>query len=343
MPDDLDVSMQEDIVPRENHNAPGPTTEPTKLVDSVAAAFDKIVPAEEQVAAEKGATRDESGRFLPGKKVDAAASATQATPGEATKPAAPAGLDEKFKTAPTSWKQDMQAHYGSVPDEVKGYLHQREQELQNGFQSISSARNAAGAILNEFAPYAEQLEKEGATPVTAIRTLLQTAHNLRTGGPEYRKAMLLSLADQYGVNLTQPLNMDLAKAEATAANLGVEKMYSTAGSNAKTMEQTQNEYTAFANDPANKFFPKVRQIMGMLVSSGVADNIKTAYDMAVGMHPEVRTELINDEIQHRAQSAKTTAAANMSVTGAPGGAKMREAPPKGEALRDTISRALDGL
>ena len=99
--------------------------------------------------------------------------------------------------------------------------------------------------MTEFVPYAEQLSKEGATPVTAIRTLLQTAHQLRTGGAGIQEGDLLSLAQQYGVDLANPLNAELARAQAESANLSTERIYGQAQQTAQQQMQMQKRTCRF--------------------------------------------------------------------------------------------------
>lgn len=236
----------------------------------------------------------------------------------------------------------MRPQWEKVPQEVRGYLHQREQELQNGFESIASRGKVAEAVLNEFVPYADQLQREGATPISAIRTLLQTAHQLRTGGLEFRKAIILSLANQYGVDLSTPLNEALARAEGQSANLLSEQMYSRAQGVQQTTAQAQQEFAAFANDPANEFFPQVRGIMALLIENNVARDMQSAYDMAVGMQADVRKTLIEREYNRRVAAERAAAAQSVNIKSAPTGPAMREVPPNGEDLRATIERAMGG-
>lgn len=237
----------------------------------------------------------------------------------------------------------MREQYAKVPAEIRPYLHQREQELQYGFDAVARRGNVAEAVLNEFVPYAEQLQQEGATPVTAMRTLLQTAHQLRTGGPEFRKAILLSLAHQYGVDLSTPVNVDMARAEAQNAQLLTERMYGSAASTQQVQQQTQQEFMAFANDPANEFFPQVRGIMAALIENNVAPNLRVAYDMAVGMDANIRTVLIDREYQKRTQAQRQNAAANVSIKGAPNGTgALPAAAARGESVRASLERVLGG-
>jgi hypothetical protein len=345
MADPNDLTLDENVLP----------TEGNSLTSTIEKTFDEVVtpekPAEaapEQQSllppseAPDGRERDASGRFLP--KKSSAPGAPAPTPAGlptaavGAPPAAPGVAAPHFNEAPASWKAEMRPLYEKVPPEIRPYLHQREQELQHGFDAVARRGNVAEAVLNEFVPYAEQLQAEGATPITAMRTLLQTAHQLRTGGPEFKKALILSLAQQYGVDLNQPVNIELAKAQAEAANLMTEKMYGSAATQQQTVAQTQQEFASFAADPQNEFFPQVRGIMALLIENNVARDLRSAYDMAVGMHAEVRKTLIDREYQNRVQAQKAQAAAGTSIKGAPHGAGVRQVPPKGESLRATLER-----
>jgi len=240
----------------------------------------------------------------------------------------------------------MKPLWDKVPAETRGYIHQREQELVQGFQQVAQRANVADGVLREFAPYAEQLQSEGATPITAMRTLLATAHALRTGGTEYRKAILLSLAQQYGVDLTQQgVNPELATVQARLAQYEQQNIQAQAEAGLRMQYEIGSQINSFGNDPANEFFPHVRGIMGSLINAGIANDLKQAYDMAIGVHPEVRAELMRRERQ-----AEVTAAAQrnagLSVSGAPSGSGSlvngAAARPPTNSIREALERAAEG-
>lgn len=299
---------------------------------------------------DRGDGRDVFGNFAP-KNADGTpkTAAQTAAEGQGTPPAgqpAPGAAQPATDGAPVSWKPEFKAHWDKVPAELRPYMHQREGELARGFQEVASARSAASAVLGEFAPYAEQLQRENTTPVQAIRTLLQTAHSLRTGGNEYRKAIILNLAQQYGVDLSAPYNAQLATAEAQAAQLATERMYGQASVAQRQEQEAVAQFHAFANDPANEFFAQVRVGMSQLLGSGVAQDMKSAYDMACWNIPQIRNELIR-----RQQSAPPTpldarrqAAAGMSVSGSPSSARMAQADAgSGDDLRTTLEKQFAAL
>ena len=326
------LERQELVPPAAAPTPAAPVSRPAEAADDKAAA----------VPGQRTDGRDELGRFLSKDGAEPSAPAAATAPGAAaaTAPApTPAAAD-----APASWRDDMKPLYANLPEPVKAYVHQRETELQQGFQKIAQRAGIAEAVLGEFTPYADTLQAERATPVDAIRTLLQTAHALRTGGPEYKKAIILGLVQQYGVDMGTPLNSQQANTEAQLATLATEKMYGTAQAQTAQQAQVQQEYEAFANDPKNEFFPQVRQIMGGLVGQGFAKNLAEAYNMAIGMHPEVRQTLFDRAQAERDNAPRKRAAANMSVKSSPGGGNM--VPAKGDkvdtSIRASIEAALGG-
>lgn len=296
--------------------------------------------------------RDPFGRFAPkvdGDKLNAApdaaapkAPAPPGTPAADGTPAPGAAPSKPEDQPPASWKAEQKAHWEKIPPEARGYIHERERQLQAGFQQVAQRANVAEAVLNEFQPYAETLQAEGATPVSAIRTLLQTAHALRTAGPEYKKAILFSLAEQYGVDLSSGLNVDLARAQAEATQLSTERLFGQTAQQIAAQQQVVNQFNAFANDPANEFFPQVREIMGHLIANNVAQDLPGAYQMALGMHPEVRNILMaRHAAAVRQQTQQAASVANLSVPGAPGGGAGGSKPAPKD-LRAAIEQAMGG-
>ena len=288
--------------------------------------------------------RDAFGRFAP-KEGAATTPAAPGSPGEPDAPGATAaagtGQDDPA-APPASWKAEFKEAWANVPEPLRPYLHQREKELQAGFQQVAQRAHVAESILGEFIPYAEVLQAEGATPVQAMRTLLQTAHALRTGGAEYKKSILFGLAQQYGVDLGAEINPQLAHTEAQLAQLATERMYGQATQQQQAEQYIANAFNAFANDPKNEFFPKVRGVMGQLIQNNMAADLPTAYNMALGMVPEVRQELMQRQINASTPKPK----ANLSVSGSPGGGgAVKEGPTpggKGDGLREQLEKALGG-
>jgi len=135
--------------------------------------------------------RDRAGRFTP-KKTDAAHTDVPAADVPVAKAAAdpaaalPGAVPAKEGTpaagaadgAPQSWRDDLKAKWAGLDPEVRGEIARREREITVGLQRAAETRKFGDAIAQEFAPYAEILAKEGATPQAAIRALLETSYTL---------------------------------------------------------------------------------------------------------------------------------------------------------------------
>jgi len=345
MPAPDDLTGQEDVLPKDDlsgalESALERTTPAPQDTPSVA-------PTDKPAAApaEGERQRDAFGRFVPKPEGESAPAAAPTAPGTTTGAApAVAGAADPTAQAPASWTEEARAGWDKVPTELRGYLHQRDNELQAGFRAVSERANAAAAVINEFMPYADILEKENATPVAAIRTLLQTAYALRTGGNEYKKAILYGLAQQYGVDMTEGFDPNVAQTEAQLAAMNTERLQQGVQQTQRTEMEVTQAYNAFANDPKNEFFPQVRQVMAGIIGNGLAPDLATAYNMALGMVPEVRTELFNRQVAHQqAEAQKAANGANLSVSGAPGGGAASKAPDrvKDSDLRSQLEAGLN--
>lgn len=282
--------------------------------------------------AKSGITNDDIPKF---------GEAPKAPPQGAQPPAE--GTDPSAK-APTSWKPEKAPLWDKIADpEARAYIHEREKQLQDGFQRAAQVREVAEGILAEFVPYQEILQQENATPATAIRALLQTAYALRTAEPEYRKALFLQLAQQYGVDFTQGINPEVARAQAEAAALRHQQMENQARGTYGEEQRIAGEIGKFAE--AHEFFPQVRETMGKLIRAGVAPDLETAYQQSLKLVPEVvaevekRTVAAAQEAQrnaNRQHAARATAGGSAPGAGAhPSGGRT----PEPNSIREALEAA----
>jgi hypothetical protein len=245
---------------------------------------------------------------------------------------------------PASWKPEKAGLWEKIADpEARSYIHERERQLQEGFQRAAQVREVAETILGEFVPYQEILQQEGATPVTAIRALLQTAYALRSAEPEYRKALFLQLAQQYGVDFSQGLNPQLAAAQGNAAQLRLQQMEREAQSGVAQERAIQAQIESFGQ--THEFFPQVRTLMGQLINGGAAPDLETAYQQALALHPGVKAEMERRSVVAAQEAQRTAererAARALAGGSAPGAGAMPSGgrPPETDSLRESLERA----
>lgn len=297
-----------------------------------------------------GRQRGPDGKFAP-KAPPAVTDADIPKFGEAPKPPAgdaqpPAEGADPTAKAPASWKPEKAALWEKIADpEARAYVHEREKQLQEGFQRAAQVREVAEGVLGEFLPYQEILQAENATPVTAIRALLQTAYALRTAEPEYRKALFLQLAQQYGVDFSQGVNPAIAQAQAEAATLKHDRMVEQAragGAQEREMASVIEQFGA-----THEFFPQLRTTMGKLINAGLAPDLETAYEMAQAYVPDVKAEVERRRVA-AAQAAqldgnRQRAAAATRGGGAPGAGAMGSGgvKPPANSIREALEAAWD--
>lgn len=359
-----------DQQPTAPNNAPAPTQPAddlplaiTRAIESVergepvpaAPATEPSRPADAPPSAAEGGTptqpRDPTGRFAP--KPAPEGTTPVAAPGAPPAPGTPPTAATESVAAPASWKEDAKARWNAVPPEVRAEVHRREKDLQVAMDASARRAQAASVILDEFVPYAEILEAENTTPIAAIRTLLQTAYALRAAGPEYRKSIFLDLAQQYGVDLTTGINPAQAQAEATATQYEIDRRTMTAYHRNAEEAAAAQAIQEFAS--THEHFPKVREIMGNLMATGVCRDMETAYNQALVLSPEMRPMLIEQEVNRRmqanagaAQQTARRAAAASSVGNDPGGGYSPPASGSGgpnakDDLRGAIANAIDRI
>jgi hypothetical protein len=98
------------------------------------------------------------------------------------------------------------------------------------------------------------------------------------------------------------------------------------------LKAINSDIASFSADPANRFFGNVRPVMAKLVAADDTLNLKTAYEAACWMNPEIRAILIEEAAGGQNKAATRTAAraqnAAKAVTGAPSNRQAGEAPQK---------------
>lgn len=292
--------------------------------------------------------RDGTGRFAKQGEPDGATATPTAKPAPEAAPPEP-HADEVMAKAPSSWKPDKAPLWDKVAPEARAYIHERERELQTGFQQAAQVRQVAESILSEFQPYESILREEGATPAQAMRTLLQTAYALRSAQPEYRKAIFLQLAQQYGVDMSSGFDPNLANTQGELSRLQIERMEQQTRAQASQQSEMTGLINQFASQPEHEFFPKVREIMGRIISAGLAPDLESAYQQAVRLSPEVSAEIERRGVlaaeNARREAARQTAS-RLGGGGAPGlGGPAGGAPPtagfrgKVDDVRSSVEQA----
>lgn len=195
--------------------------------------------------------------------------------------------------APEAWKAELKAKWGALPPEVQAEIARRESDVEKRFTTMDEERNFAKKMKDVITPYMPIIQSEGGTPEGAVRDLLNTAFILRQGTPQQKMNVIIGTARKFGVDLqgaiqasNQPQQVDHV---AIARDIARQELDSY--KQQQESEKIQAVIEAFASDPQNVHYDKVKPVMAALLTSGAAKDMKDAYDKAINSDPEIRASL----------------------------------------------------
>lgn len=306
-------------------------------VESEAAPVTTDAPAETR-------ERGPDGKFLP----KAAAAAAEA-------PEAAQQVEEPvWKRPPSSWKREQHEVWQTADPRLQEYAWQREEEMRAGVEPLLAKAKFADAMQKVMAPYEQTIRGLGIEPSAAVEALMRADHSLRTLPVEEKKAYFANLARQYGINLAEvqpsegqaPVDPRLYQLEQELTNVRGQVV-----GWQQQQEEAQNralnaEIDAFAKTAEH--FEDVRPVMISLLQSGVAGNLKEAYEKAIRLDENLFGEIqkgrqAQDEVARRQEAdkaAKAAKAAAVSVKSSTPGAPTQT---KAQDRRSMIADQLDGL
>lgn len=293
---------------------------PTAM-DSVAAALEEIEKAPEASKEEpKKDTkpRDDAGKFAKDSKDTDAK--------EASKTTEPA-IKEIPAYVKKSWTLSEQAAWEKMPPEAQAAVLRREEDVHKGFTRMDEEREYGRQFKDAVTPYSAYINSLGISPKDAVAKLLQTEYNLRNSPPHLKIQQFQQLARDYGVDLRQisqaPAAPDPNAIVAQIPQLVQKQLDDYQQKQADA--QLRTVIDAFAADPKNIHYERVKPVMAALLQSGAAKDMQNAYDMAINADPEIRSTLAAVQEAEKeakriadiqAQTAKARKASS-SIAGAP--------------------------
>jgi len=218
-------------------------------------------------------------------------------------------------------KEEAQA-FQAAPKALQDAFMRRAEEMGRGIEQYRQKAQFADTLGAVIAPHMQTIQSLGATPAQAVGELLKADHALRYGSPEEKVAKLHQLARDYGIALQpngegQQIDPGLQAMQAELRQLRnfVETIQN---GQVQQVEQTANSQVAqFAADPKHEHFAHVREHMAALIQAGQAQDLASAYEMAVWMNPATRAQLLAKqqaeavaEATRKAQAAKEAASVN---------------------------------
>jgi len=344
----MEVNDQVIDAPEEEKDVP--------IEETIREAIRSSTPTPEPVKVAAPVPRDEGGKFagkpretltLP-KAADAGVNPVQPLIGAETIPVAPAPIKP-----PEALKPELKAKFAELPPEWQQEWHRRETDAHKALTKQDEERTFGRRVNEIVSPYLPTIRAEGGTPEKAIESLLQTAHVLRAGTPAQKTMALRTVAQQFNVDLSLPLqqgpqNPQIAQLERQLAEVQGQLQGFTQQHQLQETHSLQSQIDEFSSKPEHEHFERVRTHMGVLIENGMAQDLEDAYQRAVYADPEIRSSLIATQTQaeseKRASEAKAKAdaarRAGGSVFGGPGSAKALNGSGADVPLEETIRAAI---
>lgn len=201
--------------------------------------------------------------------------------------------------APKTWTKEALADWATLPPRVQQEVLKREEDFLRGITQYKTAAEIGQRYDAVAQPYQAVLQAENIDPVQLFQSFAANHYLLSKGTEDQKLQIAASLVDGYGIDFAKlidymgdraigapdpyvkQLETRLAQLEGTTRQQ-VEAQHSAARS------QVENEVSAFASDPAHPYFEEVSDDIAKLLNSGLATDLKDAYEKAVYANPVTR-------------------------------------------------------
>lgn len=313
--------------------------------------------------------RDESGRFvakepageersIPPKPADGqeAPPAATATPPEPA--AAPDGPQAQNLAPPAGWSVAAKQAFDALPDAVKQDIAKRESEVNDGFQMYSGLRSHVEYAKSVNHTLPDLIDKWRAAEALLERSPVQGMQWLMQNYGVTPEMLGAAAQPQQAAQTQQPAQAQpQAQAQQTASNPMMQEIAGLKNQFTQFQQQqeqaainaAQAEWDNFRADPSNKYAENVRDEMVMLLNSGKAQDLKSAYDQALWLNTETRAIVVAEQqkaatadqqaqqqaaAQQKRDAASSVTGSASDVTPAPG------AQDKNSTARESIMAAM---
>lgn len=302
---------------------------------------------------------DNAGNDAPADEEYGGAADPEAKPVATAKPEGegepdPNAAPDPLLTPPKTWSKEEAAEWANMSEAARKAVLRREEDMFRGIETYKADATFAKPLREALAPFMPVLEHYRIDPAQQISGLMQTHFKLATGSPQERAAIIKQVAQDYGVDLlevattVEPYVDPQVKALQDQLN-GVKSELTAAQQRqqAQARQAFEADVARFAADPANRYFDEVVDDIAAFLKSGVAKDLKDAYERAVWANPVVRAkeqarqdaekaEAQRTREREKAAAARKATAANVRVSAKRGS----QAAPLGsmdDTLRETLA------
>lgn len=222
---------------------------------------------------------------------------------------------------PSSWKKDYWEKFDGLDEELRGYILQREDESLRGISNYKAEAERAQKLFEAMAPFQDELQQYGIDPAQHIQNLFSAHRTLALADPQTKLQFFAKLAQDYGVPLqallggqqqVDPYYQQLAQ-QVSGLQQSLQTM--TQAQQQAAQSEADNEVVSMAGDATNyPHFSTVREKMAGLLQAGLADDLKSAYEQAVRLEPEIFDKMVAEK--QAAQAVETAKAKDAAAKAA---------------------------
>lgn len=281
--------------------------------------------------------------------VDGEDVAENATTDENKGESEPAPATQPHDEPPVALSANAKAKWKELPDDIRAEIHKREADMHKAMTSKDGELSLGRTIKEIAQPYEALIRAEGGTVEGAFKDLLNTSYILRTGSPQQKAQVLLQAAQQFNVDLRpymgqQPNQFQAMQQEMEYLRQQLNPAQIKQQLQADMARDTmQSEIRAFASDPANVHFESVRSVMGALIQSGSAKDMKEAYQMAIWSDPSIRAQLEAEQKAQADEKRKAEMAAKKKAAASVAGSASAASPSSNAPKKSLEDELLEGF
>lgn len=269
--------------------------------------------------------------------------------------------------APEHWAAEDKEVFNSLDARGREFLLRRHKDMEAAHtkkqQELADKRKQVEGVLKAVEPYEDYLKRNGLSREEAVNKLLATAQRLDESNPQDKVAILQNLARDYGVQLG---NQEEAEPLSHEAQLLLDKINRIEADNYRLQEahrlreealrwkeesSLQSVIEDFSSqkdengNPKYPHFDALREDMGLLLNAGKAQSLEEAYESAIYLNRDLRTEYnlrqYNKDKQEAENRKRVEASkrAGFNVKSAP--VAQTSDPKEALSLRDEIRRNIE--
>lgn len=302
--------------------------------------------------------RDDKGRFAK-KEQQAPAEETEAVESTEIVDPEPEPEQEAVKP-PAALAAHLKAKWSEIPPELKNEFIRLEQASSKGVAKIQEEAKVGRSLMQEIEPYKGLIASAGGTPETAVRSLLQTAAILRTGSPVQKQNAVLSIIQEYGIQMgqiQQPQYDPYADKIAQLEKQLQEQQQTRQQQEESVLLNTVNQFLEEADERGNPKYPldenleadfgdEIAAVRARNPNMAPREILETAYERMSWKVPEIRQTLLERqnaelEAKRKEKAAQTVAKKQAAAVSVKGNAVSGASTPE-PSLREMIAGQVYG-